>query len=79
MDEKTGVYNAPFLGPEQRLVRGWRRMQGLFFRAGAPRFEGKRTPGAVHSVGLKFQGMSASTPLLGHRSAIRSSVSWAQA
>jgi hypothetical protein len=39
----------------------------------------KRTPGTVHSVGLKFQGMSASMFLLGHRSAIRSRVCWAQA
>jgi hypothetical protein len=40
---------------------------------------GKRTLGAVHAVGLKFQGMSASMSLLGHRSAIRARVCWAQA
>jgi hypothetical protein len=44
-----------------------------------PRKRCKRTPGTVHSVGLKFQGMSASMFLLGHRSAIRSRVCWAQA
>jgi len=33
----------------------------------------KRPPGAVHSTGLKFQGMSASISLLGHRLAIRTS------
>jgi hypothetical protein len=44
-----------------------------------PFFAGKRTLGAVHSAGLKFQGMSASMSLLGHRSTIRSRVCWAQA
>ncbi|BBU62129.1 molybdopterin biosynthesis protein [Methylosinus sp. C49] len=50
MDEKTGVYNAPFLGPEQRLVRGWRRMQGLVFRAGDARFEGRAVDEAISAA-----------------------------
>jgi hypothetical protein len=41
--------------------------------------DSKRSSGAVHSVGLKFQGMSASMSLLGHRLAIRSRVCLAQA
>ena len=39
----------------------------------------KRLFGAVHSAGLKFQGMSASMSLLGHRLAIRSRVCFAHA
>jgi putative molybdopterin biosynthesis protein len=42
-DPKTGSYNAPFLGEGLELVEGWRRMQGLVFRPGDERFEG-RTP-----------------------------------
>jgi hypothetical protein len=50
----------------------------LVYLAETPK-KGKRTLGAVHSAGLKFQGMSASMSLLGHRSTIRSRVCWAQA
>ncbi|WP_003615378.1 MULTISPECIES: IS66 family transposase [Methylosinus] len=55
------------------------RMSALMKLSGRLFMDGKRTPGAVHSVGLKFQGMSASMFLLDHRSAIRSRVCWAQA
>jgi putative molybdopterin biosynthesis protein len=47
MDPKTEVYNAPFLGPEQALVKGWRRMQGLIFRPGDKRFEGRTVAEAI--------------------------------
>lgn len=40
-DPKTRSYNAPFLGDGLELVPGWRRMQGLVFRAGDERFEGR--------------------------------------
>nr|WP_244404196.1 molybdopterin biosynthesis protein [Fulvimarina pelagi] len=40
LDEKTGRYNAPFLGEGMELIPGWRRMQGLAFRIGDARFEG---------------------------------------
>jgi putative molybdopterin biosynthesis protein len=40
LDPKTGAYNAPFLVPGLRLVPGWRRLQGVVFRQGDPRFEG---------------------------------------
>ena len=40
---------------------------------------GKRPSGAVQSAGLKFQGISASMSLFGHRLAIRSRVCLAQA
>ena len=47
LDPKTGVYNAPFLTPGLELVEGWRRMQGVVFRAGDARFEGRAAEEAV--------------------------------
>lgn len=41
LDPASGAYNAPFLRLGQRLLPGWRRMQGLVFRPGDPRFEGR--------------------------------------
>jgi putative molybdopterin biosynthesis protein len=43
LDPKTGEYNRPFLTPELTLIPGYRRLQGIVFRAGDPRFE-NRTP-----------------------------------
>jgi putative molybdopterin biosynthesis protein len=40
LDSASGRYNAPFLAPGMRLVPGWRRLQGVVFRPGDPRFEG---------------------------------------
>ena len=39
LDPGTGTYNETFLAPGLRLVRGWRRRQGVVFRTGDPRFE----------------------------------------
>jgi putative molybdopterin biosynthesis protein len=39
-DEKTETYNTPYLSDELELVPGWRRMQGIVFREGDPRFAG---------------------------------------
>lgn len=50
MDEKTGAYNAPFLEAEQHLVKGWRRMQGLVFRAGDARFAGRSVEEAIQTA-----------------------------
>ncbi len=36
MDGETGEYNAPFLPPGVRLLRGYRRRQGIAFRQGDP-------------------------------------------
>jgi putative molybdopterin biosynthesis protein len=47
MDPKTEVYNAPFLGAEQILVKGWRRMQGLIFRPGDAHFEKRSVAEAI--------------------------------
>lgn len=56
-DPKTDSYNAPFVGPGLALVPGYGRLQGVVFRRGDARFEGRgaeeavraavRTPGVV--------------------------------
>src|SRR5690606_16694640 len=46
-DPKTQSYNTPFLDDGLELVPGWRRMQGLVFRSGDPRFEGRSVEEAV--------------------------------
>src|SRR5689334_22320435 len=43
LDAKTGEYNKPFLTPALTLIRGYGRLQGIVFRKGDTRFEG-RTP-----------------------------------
>ncbi|MGU3537078.1 molybdopterin biosynthesis protein [Methylobacterium sp. A54F] len=40
-DPETGTYNAPFLAPGMVLADGWRRRQGVVFRAGDGRFAGE--------------------------------------
>ena len=42
IDPATGIYNEQSAGAGLALVRGWRRMQGIVFRAGDARFEGER-------------------------------------
>jgi putative molybdopterin biosynthesis protein len=44
MDPATGRYNEPFLAPGLTLVPGYRRLQGIVFRRGDPRFEGLDGP-----------------------------------
>ena len=41
IDPATGVYNKHLLAPGLSLVKGWQRMQGVLFRPGDQRFEGK--------------------------------------
>jgi putative molybdopterin biosynthesis protein len=43
LDPASGRYNTPFLSDGLTLIKGWRRLQGLVFRKGDVRFEG-RTP-----------------------------------
>jgi len=50
LDPESGAYNAPFLAPGMRLIPGWRRMQGLLFRRGDPRFEGRSPDDALAAV-----------------------------
>ncbi len=47
LDPQTGQYNRPFLTPELELISGYGRMQGLVYRAGDPRFEGRDPREAV--------------------------------
>jgi putative molybdopterin biosynthesis protein len=50
IDPQTGVYNRHLLGPGLALVKGWQRMQGVLFRQGDKRFDGKRAPDAVKAA-----------------------------
>jgi putative molybdopterin biosynthesis protein len=47
MDAATGSYNRPFMTPELTLVLGYRRLQGIVFRKGDRRFEGRAAAAAV--------------------------------
>jgi putative molybdopterin biosynthesis protein len=49
-DDKSETYNTPFLSEGLELVPGWRRMQGIVFRKGDMRFEGKTAQEAVQSA-----------------------------
>lgn len=49
-DPKTGKYNAPFLSPGLELVRGYGRLQGVVFRPGDARFEGRAAEEAVREA-----------------------------
>lgn len=50
LDPKTGLYNTPFLTEGLSLVPGWRRKQGVVFRKGDVRFEGKAAREAIASI-----------------------------
>ena len=45
MDPATGIYNEHYAKDGLALVRGWQRMQGIVFRTGDARFEGKTRAG----------------------------------
>jgi putative molybdopterin biosynthesis protein len=50
LDPKTNVYNRPYLGDDLLLVPGYGRSQGVVYRAGDPRFEGRSLEGAVSAA-----------------------------
>src|SRR5262245_22021489 len=50
LDPKTDEYNRPFLTPSLELVAGYGRVQGVVFRKGDARFEGKTAIEAVAAV-----------------------------
>lgn len=50
LDPETGRYNAPFLEPGMALAPGWRRLQGVVFRAGDARFDGRSASDAVSAA-----------------------------
>lgn len=47
LDPASGRYNTPLLPPGVGLLEGWRRMQGIVFRPGDARFEGRGIAEAV--------------------------------
>lgn len=47
MDAGSGEYNHPFISPDLEIVPGYRRMQGILFRKGDPRFEGQTIKSAI--------------------------------
>jgi putative molybdopterin biosynthesis protein len=50
MDPATGIYNAQYAKDGLSLVRGWQRMQGVMFRKGDMRFEGKSAQDALKTA-----------------------------
>jgi putative molybdopterin biosynthesis protein len=55
MDPETGRYNEAYLAPGLELVPGWRRMQGVVYRRGDRRFEGREAAEAI-AAALKDPG-----------------------
>ncbi len=47
LDPKSGEYNGPFLTPALELIHGYGRLQGIVFRPGDQRFEGRTAQEAV--------------------------------
>jgi putative molybdopterin biosynthesis protein len=50
LDPAGDTYNAHLVAPGLSLVRGWQRMQGLVFRPGDRRFDGRTVPEAIAAV-----------------------------
>ena len=50
LDTASGAYNTPFLTAGMHLVPGWTRLQGVVFRRGDPRFEGRSLEEAIAAV-----------------------------
>jgi putative molybdopterin biosynthesis protein len=50
VDPGTGIYNAHLLRPGLSLMKGWQRLQGVVFRAGDTRFEGRNAQDAVKAA-----------------------------
>ena len=50
VDPGTGIYNKHLLEPGLSLVKGWKRMQGVLFRPGDQRFEGKTAQHAAEAA-----------------------------
>jgi len=47
VDPKSGKYNVHLVQPGVRLVPGWRRMQGILYRRGDTRFDGRSARDAL--------------------------------
>jgi len=50
MDAETGEYNRPLLTPDLELIDGYGRLQGVVYRSGDDRFDGKAAEQAVEAV-----------------------------
>jgi putative molybdopterin biosynthesis protein len=50
LDPKTNEYNRPFLTPALDLIPGYGRLQGIVFRPGDSRFEGRSAQDAIASA-----------------------------
>jgi putative molybdopterin biosynthesis protein len=50
LDPKTNQYNRPFLTPALMLISGYGRLQGIVFRPGDPRFEGRTAQNAIQNA-----------------------------
>ncbi|MFZ0844924.1 MAG: molybdopterin biosynthesis protein [Pseudolabrys sp.] len=50
IDPLSGQYNVHLVTPGLALVPGWRRMQGILFRPGDKRFEGKSAAEALKTI-----------------------------
>jgi putative molybdopterin biosynthesis protein len=50
IDPASGQYNVHLVTPGLALVPGWRRMQGILFRPGDKRFEGKSAAEALKTI-----------------------------
>jgi putative molybdopterin biosynthesis protein len=50
LDPKTNEYNRPFLTPALELISGYGRLQGIVFRRGDVRFEGRSAQDAIGSA-----------------------------
>ncbi len=50
LDPESGQYNVPLLTPELKLVEGYGRLQGVVFRPGDERFEGRAAADAIERV-----------------------------
>jgi len=47
LDPATNTYNRPYAGDDLVLLTGYGRLQGILYRCGDPRFEGRAVAGAV--------------------------------
>jgi putative molybdopterin biosynthesis protein len=50
LDPKTNTYNRPYLGDDLRLIPGYGRLQGIVYRKGDARFEGRSLAEAVSAA-----------------------------
>lgn len=50
IDPASGRYNSHLATPGLAMIPGWRRMQGVLFRTGDPRFEGKSADEALKAI-----------------------------